>query len=412
MADHLPDGEAPLSHAVAARVDRVVASLSEFIKAVEEVESVRAHAEGVCDFTAGTPQEIASRRYVDALMRWTEPRSTDWFGYKGAHRPAQEAAAASLSAELGLPFQADDILLTRGAHGALAAALGAVVDAGDEVIFVSPPWFFYEAMILWAGAIPIKTRLSPPAHDLDLDAIAAAITPRTRVLLLNTPHNPTGRVFPAESLQALATILRAASERHGRPIYLLSDEAYSRILFDGTVMVSPARFYPRSLLVHTYSKSVLAPGQRLGYLALAPEMPAKAELRRAMMAVGLASGNALPDAIMQYALPDIDVMSIDLAALQSRRDRMVTALRAYGYEMRVPEGTFYLLVKAPIEDDVEFARRLGRDNVLVLPGRTVDIPGYFRISLTATDDMIDRALPVFAAAMTASGTRGHPAASR
>jgi aspartate aminotransferase len=127
-----------------------------------------------------------------------------------------------------------------------------------------------------------------------------------------------------------------------------------------------------------------------------------------VMAVGLASGNWLPDAIMQYALPDIDLMSIDLVGLRFKRDRMVTALRAYGYELRVPEATFYLLVKAPIEDDVEFARRLREDNVLVLPGRTVDMPGYFRISLTATDDMIDRALPVFAAAMTAAGPQVPP----
>jgi aspartate aminotransferase len=360
----------------------------------------------MCDFAAGTPQEMASRQYVDALKRSAEPLSADWYGYKMAHGPAQQAAAAGLSAELGLAFHPDDILLTRGAHGALGAALSAVVDPGDEVIFVSPPWFFYEAMILGIGAIPIKTRLSPPAFDLDPDAIVAAITPRTRMLLLNTPHNPTGRIVPAESLKALAAILHAASERHGRPIYILSDEAYSRILFDGNVMVSPASFYPRSLLVHTYSKSALAPGQRLGYLALPPDMPAKAELRRAVMAVGLASANGLPDALMQYALPDIEVMSIDLGGLRSKRDRMVAALQEYGYDLHPPEATFYLLVKAPIEDDVEFARRLRRDNVLVLPGRTVDLPGYFRISLTATDDMIDRALPVFAAAITTAGSRG------
>ena len=384
---------------VSARVDRVMASLSEFMRMVIDVESLLAGSEDVCDFGAGTPHELAPRSYVDALKHGAEPGSADWFGYKGAHRPAQEAAAAGLSAELGIEFVADDILLTRGAHGALASALGAVVDAGDEVIYVSPPWFFYEAMILWTGAIPIKSRLTAPAFDLDLEAIAAAVTPRTRMLLLNTPHNPTGRIFSAGSLQALATILDAASERNGRPIYLLSDQAYSRILFEGNAMVTPARFYSRSLLVHTYSKSSLAPGQRLGYLALPPDMPAKAQLRRAVMAAGLASGNALPDAVMQYALGDIDHMSVDLAGLQAKRDRMVAALRAYGYELHVPQATFYLLVRSPIEDDAEFARRLRQDKVVVLPGRTVDLPGFFRISLTATDAMIDRALPVFAAAM-------------
>jgi aspartate aminotransferase len=388
--------------AVAARVDRIVAALSEFMKAIDDPERARADPGELCDFRAGNPQEIAPRPYVDSLKRWAEPADKDWYGYKMAHRPAQEAAAEGLSAELGITFHPDDILLARGAHGALGAALGAVVDAEDEVIFVSPPWFFYEAMILGVGATPIKTRISPPAYDLQVEAIAGAITPRTRMLLLNTPHNPTGRIFPAESLKALAEILEEASVRNGRPIYILSDEAYSRILFDGHRMVTPASFYPRSLLVHTYSKSALAPGQRLGYLALPPDMPARSELRQAVMAVGLASGNWLPDAIMQYALPDIDLMSIDLARLQSKRDRMAAALREYGYELHVPEATFYLLVKAPIEDDVAFTRQLRRDKVLVLPGRTVDMPGYFRLSLTATDEMIDRALPVFAKAVSAA----------
>jgi aspartate aminotransferase len=131
-------------------------------------------------------------------------------------------------------------------------------------------------------------------------------------------------------------------------------------------------------------------------------MPDRGEVQMAVMAVGAATGNWLPDAIMQYALPEIEAMSVDIAGLQSRRDRMVAALREYGYELHVPEATFYLLVKSPIADDAEFARRLRRDKVLVLPGTALDMPGYFRISLTATDDMVDRALPVFARAMEGS----------
>jgi aspartate aminotransferase len=369
------------------------------MKAISEPVLDMREMEDAGNFVAGNPQEIASREYVDVLKRWAEPLDKDWYGYKMSHRPAQEAAAEGLSKELGIEFDPDDILLARGAHGALGAALAAVIDPGDEVIFISPPWFFYEAMILGAGANPIKTKVIPPNYDLDLDAIAQAITPRTRMILLNTPHNPTGRIFPAESLKGLAALLEEASERNERPVYILSDEAYSRILFDGNNMVSPASFYPRSLLVHTYSKSALTPGQRLGYLALPPDMPDKDEVRLAVMAVGAATGNWLPDAIMQYALPEIEAMSIDIAQLQSRRDRMVAALKEYGYELRVPEATFYLLVKSPAENDVEFTHRLRRDKVLVLPGRAVEMPGYFRISLTATDEMVERALPVFAQAI-------------
>ena len=268
------------------------------------------------------------------------------------------------------------------------------------MIFISPPWFFYEALILGAHGRPVKIRVRPDGFDLDVDAIAAAISRRTRAVLINTPHNPTGRIFGAATLGALSSVLEDASARNGRPIYLISDEAYSRILFDGNRMITPGAFYARSLLIHTYSKSALAPGQRLGYVALPPGMPGRDQVRQAFMVAGFSTGNMLPDAIMQYALPDIDSMSIDLDHLQRKRDRVVGALSEMGYEVQSPQATFYVLPKSPIEDDVLFARTLAAQKVLVLPGTAVDMPGYFRISLTATDAMIDRALPVFAEVMS------------
>ena len=386
-----------MSDEVAGHITGIIQSMSGFLAAIMDPEMGRHAADpAASNFIAGNPQELASRKYVQALQRWAEPADKDWFGYKMPHRPALAAAAEGLSKELGLSFDAADIVLTRGAHGALAAALTVVVDPGDEVIFISPPWFFYEALILGARGRPVKVHVKPRGFDLDVDAIAAAITPRTRALLINTPHNPTGRIFGDDTLVALASVLEEASARNGRPIYLISDEAYSRILFDGNRMITPAAFYPRSLLIHTYSKSSLAPGQRLGYVALTPGSPGRDELRQAFMVAGFSTGNMLPDAIMQYALPEIDAMSIDLDHLQRKRDRMVDALREMGYEVHSPQATFYLLPKAPIEDDVLFARTLAAQKVLVLPGVAVDMPGYFRISLTATDAMIDRALPVFA----------------
>lgn len=394
---------------VSGRVERILASLSGFFSAVSDpgLRHLSLDPE-TCDFTFGNPQELASPDYVEALRHWAEPLDEGWFAYKMGHYPAQEAAAQGLRNELGVDFHPDDILACRGAHGGLCAALFVAVDEGDEVIYLSPPWFFYEAMILAAGGIPVKVKLAPQTFDLDLDAIGRAITARTRVLLINTPHNPTGRIFPAESLQALAGLLEDASLAHGRPIYIISDEAYSRILFDGNRMVSPGAFYACSFLVHTYSKSALAPGQRLGYVALPSGMPGREEIRRAFAAAGLGTGNWLPDAIMLYALRDIERVSIDLAHLQAKRDRMVRSLREMGYRLHVPEGTFYLLARSPIEDDRQLARRLAADKVLVMPGSMTELPGYFRVSLTATDDMIDRALPVFAGVMQECRTGGFP----
>jgi aspartate aminotransferase len=388
---------------VSGRVGRILESMRDFIAVVGDPQRERVPVDpDLCDFLAGNPQEIASDRFVATLQRWAQPADKEWYAYKMGHRPAQVAAATGLAGELGMEFDPDDIILTRGAHGGLGAALHALVDPGDEVIYISPPWFFYEALILGAGGTPVKVKVSPQNFDLDLDAISQAITPKTRMLLINTPHNPTGRIFPAEPLSRLAEILENASDLYGRPIYILSDEAYSRILFDDNRMISPGAFYPRSILVHTYSKSALAPGQRLGFIALPPEMPGRERLRMAFLAVGAATGNWLPDAVMQYALPDIEQISLDMEHLQRKRDRMVGALREVGYELHRPEATFYLLPHSPIPDELAFAQRLRKDKVLVLPGRALDMPGYFRISLTATDDMIDRALPVFASVMADS----------
>jgi aspartate aminotransferase len=386
-------------------LERALTALQPFLRVVRELGPLSNDPEA-CDFLAGNPEEPALPGYVETLQKWTVPVHRKWFAYGFGHPRARVAAAAALGEELGLAFEPDDILLTRGAHGALALALRMVVDAGDEVVFITPPWFFYEAMILGAGATPVRVPVHTATFDLDVAAIADALTPRTRVVLINTPNNPTGRIYPSATLERLADTLRRHAGSRDRPVYVLSDESYSKVLFDGNRMVSPASFYAHTLLVHTYSKSALAPGQRLGYLALPAAMPGRERLRQMAMVAALATANALPDAVMQYALADIEHIALDLPRLQRRRDRMLGALRAMGYEVHTPEATFYLMPRSPSPDDWAFARALAREKVLVLPGEVVEMPGYFRISLTGTDDMVERSLPVLDRAIRASGTPG------
>ncbi|MGH4020180.1 MAG: aminotransferase class I/II-fold pyridoxal phosphate-dependent enzyme [Pseudonocardiaceae bacterium] len=252
------------------------------------------------------------------------------------------------------------------------------------------------------GSLADRVRLAPPAFDLDAAAIVAALGPRTRAVIVNTPHNPTGRIYPATALQRLADGLAETAGKYGRPIWVISDEAYSRILFDNRGFPSPGLFHPYSMLAHTYSKSALAPGQRLGFLALAPSLPEAAAVRRALLNFSFSTA---PDAVMQYALPEIDGLLIDVAAIERRRDRMVTVLREQGYELQVPEGTFYLLPRAPLADDRAFCALLAEEGVAVLPGHVVELPGYFRISLTATDEMVERSLPAFARAIERARSR-------
>lgn len=154
-------------------------------------------------------------------------------------------------------------------------------------------------------------------------------------------------------------------------------------------------YYSRSLLVYTYGKTLLSPGQRLGYIALPPHMPDREELRSAIFMAQLVTAHAFPNAIMQYAIGDLDHATIDIGALQRRRDRIVSALTDMGYETINPDGTFYVLVRSPLADDLAFTETLAAENVFVLPGRVFELPGWFRISLTANDDMVERSLAVF-----------------
>ncbi len=373
---------------------RIQASLAPFLRGVMDAVPLVGDPDA-CDFLAGNPEVPALPGYVETLQKWIEPQNRRWFAYGMPDPRAAEAAAEALSDELGIAFEPDDIMLTRGAHGAMALAMATVLDPGDEVVFISPPWFFYEALILGAGATPVRVRANETTWDLDLDAIAAALSLRTRMVLINTPNNPTGLIYPDDTLALLGALLERHSNETGRAVYLLSDEAYSKILFDGNVMRSPARHYVRTLLVHTFSKSALAPAQRLGYLAMPPTMPDRDALRQGAMSASFSTSNLAPDAVMQYALPDLLDIVVDMNKLQLRRDRLLEALRSAGYQVHTPEGTFYLLVRSPIEDEGAFVRRLAQDKVLAMPGSMFEMPGYFRLSITATDDMVERAIPVF-----------------
>jgi aspartate aminotransferase len=353
---------------------------------------------GVVDFAFGNPQHMASAAYVETLQRATVPHDPHWFAYKQSEPYAQEAVAQSLRGRTGLPFEPDDIAMTIGGFGALFAALAATVDRGDEVIVNLPPWFFYDMGIVVAGGTPVKVPVQAETFDLDLAAIEAAITLRTRVILVNTPNNPTGKVYPAETLRGLAEILERASANNERPIYLLSDEPYNRIVFDGIRFRSPAEFYSHTLVAYSYGKTLLAPGQRIGYLALSPRIPEaeREQLRRDLFTAQLSNGFAFPNAVLQRALPELEQIPFDTARLQRKRDRMVSALREIGYSVHVPEGTFYLFPKSPLADDWTFVEMLEARDVFCHPGSISEWPGYFRICLTATEEMIEASIPHFA----------------
>jgi len=374
-------------------------AIGRFVSWASRPEVRAATGPGVSNFMFGNPHDMASQTYVDALVSGSTPRSADWFAYKMNEERPLEVVAAGLSERFGMPFVPEDVLMTNGNFSGLSICLHIAAGAGDEVVYVSPPWFFYETLILEAGATPVRVPADGSSWDLDLDAIAAAIGPKTAAIIVNSPNNPTGRIYPPETLDALAALLTEASERNGRPIYLLSDEAYNRIVFDGRDYPTPVARYPWSFYIYTYGKTHLAPGLRLGYVALPPTMPGRDEIRDPMLLTQVALGWAFPVAPLQHAFEDLDRISVDVDRLQRRRDLLVGALREQGYDVVEPEGTFYIIARSPIPDDEAFFDLLVGHDVYVLPGSVFEMPGWFRLSVTANDEMCERAVPVFAKAI-------------
>jgi aspartate aminotransferase len=360
------------------------------------------HRPGVANFAFGNPQEMVVDGFASAIASATTPLDKDHYAYKFSEEESQRTVASHLAEWRGQQFDPADIAMTPGAFGAIAITLGALVDFGDEVVYCDPTWFFYKSMILSAGATPVSVPVNGDDFDLDLDRLAQAITEKTRLVIVNTPHNPTGRIYPPSTLEDLATVLTDASNRFGAPIYLLSDEPYSKLVFSEAKFSSPAEYYPHTLVSYSYGKILLTPGQRIGWLALSPLMPDPEPVRSAIFMAQIAGGWLFPSAIMQYSLAELDRLSIDLVELERKRDLLVAALGRYGYDLHPPEGTFYLWVRSPDPDDVEFVERLAGQGVLVLPGTTCASPGHFRISLTATAEMIEQSLPTFQAAASSA----------
>jgi aspartate aminotransferase len=387
------------------RADRAFAAVRDFYFASRYAE--RRGDPAISDFTFGNPHEMPLEGIASAVRERAVPLDKNWFAYKTSEEDPRAFLAARIGTELGLAVDPEDVALTAGAFAAIMVAFRLVLDAGDEAVFSEPAWFCYEPMLIAADAVPRKVMLKAPSFDLDLEAIEAAIGPKTRMVIVNSPHNPTGRIYGREMLQALADLLERASARHGRRIFLLSDEPYRRLRFDGRGFTSPAEIYPWTLVSYSFGKIILAPGQRLGYLAPSPLMPLsdRQALRDVMFSAQMAMGWCFPNAIMQYALPELDALSIDQAAIARRRDRLAAALSHAGYEVLPPEGTFYLWSRWPEGDPERLWNALADLGVFVLPGSIMNAPGYFRISLTASDAMVERALPAFAAVAASPSIR-------
>jgi aspartate aminotransferase len=353
-----------------------------------------------CDFVTGNPFEMPMPEMVSALVNAIQPKDTQAYAYKMNEKASRDLVAASLRARLGITVDGDDVLMTNGGFSAMEVAIKAVSDPGDEII-VNTPWFhLYPSMLEGQSVVPVKVPLGPN-FEMDLAAMRKAITPRTRGMLICSPHNPSGRLLRKDEIAGLAEILTDASREQGRPVWLLSDEAFSRIIFDEVQYETPTAAYPYSMLLYTYGKTLLSPGERMGYIAINHAMPEaeRKRLREPLLHTAVGSGFCFPNSTLQRALPELDKLSIDVQLLQDNRDHFVAELTKLGYKCNVSEGTFFMLFKSPIPDDVKFADMLAEHDIFVLPGSMNLAPGWIRISLCATRDTVRDSIPGFARAI-------------
>ena len=357
-------------------------------------------ADAVLDFTLGNPEIEPPRAVLEAARRVLDSTAPHLHAYMpNAGHPAVRAAVAKrLGADTGLPYTASHVLMTVGAGAALNTVLKAILDPGDEVITVAP---FFAEYTFYADNHGGRLVVVPPRPDLtpDIEGIAAAITPKTRAILLNSPNNPSGVVYPASTFVELEALLA----RTARPIVLISDEPYRSLVFDDVVPPQVPPLVTRSIIATSWSKSLAIPGERIGYLAFSPRMPEAAELFEACTFTSRVLGFVNAPALWQWVVAEVGDLVIDVAPYREKRDLMYEGLRRIGYECVKPQGAFYVFPRTPIADDVAFVRLLAEEGVLTVPGSGFGMPSHIRVSLTVERDTIVRALPGFERAFRKAG---------
>ena len=349
-------------------------------------------ADKVFDFTLGNPEIEPPPAVLAAARRVLESDAPHLHAYmpNAGHPRVREAVAKRLQAATGLPYTANHVLMTVGAGAALNTVLKALLDRDDEVITVAPFFAEYTFYVENHGG---RLVVVPPKRDLtpDVAAIEAAITPRTRAILLNSPNNPSGVIYPASTFVEIEALLSRAA----RPIALVSDEPYRELVFDDVVVPQVPPLVTRAIVATSWSKSLAIPGERIGYLAISPRMPEAGALFEACTFTGRVLGFVNAPALWQWVVAEVGDQVIDVSPYREKRDEMYEGLRRIGYECVRPQGAFYVFPRTPLADDVAFVRLLADEGVLTVPGSGFGMPGHIRISLTVDRETVIRALPGF-----------------
>ncbi len=388
--------------AISVKISKAMEASSWIRKMFEEGAALKKKKgeENVFDFTLGNPITEPPDAFKQRLRELASDKTPGTHAYMpNSGIPwVREKIAAYLSQQTGIDYTANYIVMTVGAAGALNVILKALMDPGDEILTFAP--FFVEYRVYadnFNGTLkPVPT---DEAFMPDFEALKASVTEKTKALIINSPHNPTGVVYSEETIKTLSETLQQVSQKIGHPIYLISDEPYRKIVFDNATVPYPSVYYKDTILITSHSKDLSLPGERIGYLAIHPKSTDAVALSVATNFTNRILGYVNAPALMQRIVAELQDEPADAVGYQRKRDLLYPALVSYGYECVKPMGAFYLFPKAPGGDDVAFINHLKKFDILAVPGSGFGAPGYFRIAYCVKESIIEKSLSGFKSAI-------------
>ena len=383
---------------ISKKIETVLSKSSWIRKMFEEGARLKAMhgAENVYDFSLGNPNLPPPQKFEKELENAVRNSGHGNHAYmpNTGYLHVRKSVADYLSVEQQTEISANEVIMTCGAAGALNVILKTLLDPGDEVITPAPYFVEYNFYVTNHGGF-LKIVSTNADFTLNIDAISAAITKKTKAVLINSPNNPTGQVYSEDSLKELGSLLKAKEKTYNRTIYLISDEPYRKIIYDGIRVPSVLHCCNESIVASSYSKDISIPGERIGFIAVNPKTMFKGELLEGMALANRILGFVNAPALMQRVIASLQGVSVDISAYARKRDLLCEGLAGCGYEFVKPLGAFYLFPQTPIADDVKFVRALQDELILAVPGSGFGGPGHFRIAYCVNDETIIGAIPGF-----------------
>ena len=355
-------------------------------------------ADKVYDFSLGNPSvpapECVKEAIID-LVNEVEPTVLHGYMSNAGFEDVRRTIAESLNRRFGTKFAAKNLIMTVGAASGLNVIFKTILNPEEEVIVFAPYFLEYGAYVRNFDGKLVEISPDTTTFQPNLEEFEQKITAKTRAVIVNTPHNPTGVVYSEETIKKLAVILEKKQQEFGSVIYLISDEPYRELAYDGVEVPYLTKYYDNTIVGYSYSKSLSLPGERIGYLVIPDEMEDSRDVIQAATIANRVLGCVNAPSLMQRVIKRCVDAEVDVAAYDRNRNLLYNSLKDYGFDCIKPEGAFYLFVKSPVENEKEFCETAKQYNVLVVPGSSFACPGYVRIAYCVSYDKIERSLPAF-----------------